>query len=100
MARKLHAAVDFKHIRKQKLRQLSAVVKTAFSEKSGAAELPHRTTMTLQYSDAGVSGVQLNTLARAKGPRITGNVKVSAASTKVSFGNTEISVETEALFEL
>jgi hypothetical protein len=32
----------------------------------------HRTTMTLQYSDAGISGVQLNTRAPEKGPRRTG----------------------------
>ena len=60
----------------------------------------HRTTITLQYSDAGVRGVQLNTLAPAKGPSSTGKVKVSAARTRVPEGNTEISVETDALFAL
>jgi hypothetical protein len=34
--------------------------------------LSHRTTMTLQYSDAGSSGVQLYTRAPEKGPRTTG----------------------------
>ena len=56
--------------------------------------------MTLQYSDAGMSGDQLNTLALANGPNTTGKVNVSPASTRVPVGNTEMRVETEALFEL
>jgi len=60
----------------------------------------HRTTITLQYSDAGRSGVQLNTLAPPKGPSSTGKVHVSPARTRVPVGNTEISAETDALFAL
>ena len=51
--------------------------------------------MTLQYSDAGMSGDQLNTLAPANGPNTSGKVQVSPASTRVPVGKTEMRIETD-----
>src|ERR1700728_1695421 len=62
--------------------------------------LLQRTIMTLQYSAAGRSGVQLATLAPDSGPSTTGKVQVSPARTRVPVGNTLTIVETDALFAL
>jgi hypothetical protein len=58
------------------------------------------TAMTLQYSDAGISGDQLNTLAPDRGPKTSGNVQVSPERTRVPVGNTDMRTETGAGFAL
>lgn len=68
--------------------------------RAGVTLAAHRTNITWQYSDAGVSGAQLNTLAPSKAPSNTGKVHVSIPRTRVPVGNTEMTAETGALFEL
>jgi hypothetical protein len=60
----------------------------------------HRTTITLQYSDAGINGDQLYTRVPERGLSTMGKVQVSPASTSVPVGNTEMSVDTDVLFAL